>query len=284
VLGILNRQEVLTMGKVFSGTGIGMRVVVAGATGAIGRRLVSALVAAGHEVIGMTHSDRGARMLAEAGADAVVVDALDAAAVAATLERIQPHAIIDELTSLPKHYTPDEMRAAAPRDHQVRIEGGASLLRATQASGARRYLLQSSGFFLAPGPGLADEQAPFAVEASSQVAEAARIYAQIERRSLETRGLDVVALRYGFFYGPGTWYTQDGNMTAQVRQQRFPLIGNGRGVWSFVHVDDAAGATVAALDCAPGIYNIVDSQPSELAEWLPAFARDRTALAVEAAS
>jgi nucleoside-diphosphate-sugar epimerase len=211
-------------------------------------------------------------VLAEAGAGAVTADALDAAAVRAAIARVQPHAVINELTSLPAHYTAVEMKAAAHRDRKIRIEGNGNLLAALRDTGVHRYILQSSGFWYAPGDGLADETTPFALEASPAVAAGAHTYAELESSASRTPGVECVALRYGFFYGPGTWYSSEGDVGDQVRQQFVPVIGSGEGVWSWVHIEDAAAATVAALECAPGAYNVVDSEPTPQREWLPAFA------------
>jgi nucleoside-diphosphate-sugar epimerase len=249
-----------------------MRVFVAGATGAIGSPLMSALIAAGHEAIGMTSTERGLSTLKELGADGVIANALDAQAVTAALQNIRPEAVIDELTSLPRHYTPDEMRVAAERDRRLRLEGGGNLLNAARAAGTRRYVVQSTGFFYGPGDGLAVESDALAADASPGIASSVRTYMQIEERLSQASGLDTVALRYGFFYGPGTWFSEHGDVGNQVRERKYPLTGSGRGVWSWIHVADAATATVAALDCDPGIYNIVDDDPCELATWLQAFA------------
>ena len=249
-----------------------MKVFLAGATGAIGRPLIARLLAQGHDVTGMTSSERGLEILRQAGAKGVVANALDAQAVGAALEQVRPDAVIEELTSLPAHYTPDEMRAAAGRDRQVRLEGGGNLYNAARDAGARRYIVQSTGFFYAPGPGLAAEKDPLAANASPAVSASVRTYMQVEERVVEGKDLQGVALRYGFFYGPGTWFTDDGDIAAQVRQQKYPITGSGQGVWSWVHVEDAAAATAAALNCAPGVYNIVDDDPSPLSVWLPAFA------------
>jgi nucleoside-diphosphate-sugar epimerase len=193
--------------------------------------------------------------------------------VKAAVERIRPHAVVNELTSLPQHYTPAEMKAAADRDRKVRVEGNINLLAALPDSGVRRYLLQSSGFWYAPGAGLAGESVPFISSASPGVEASARTYVELEARASATPGIEVVALRYGFFYGPGTWYAREGDIGDQVRQEQVPIIGEGQGIYSFVHIDDAAGATAAALDCPPGAYNIVDGNPSPQHVWLPAFAR-----------
>ena len=251
-----------------------MKVFVAGATGAIGRPLISALVAARHEVVGMTSSERGLRTIQQNGAEGVVVNALDAEAVNAVLAKVRPRVVIDELTSLPKDYTPEAMRAAAERDHKVRLEGGRNVHNAARAAGVERYIVQSTGFFYGPGAGLAAETDPFAVNASPGIAASVRTYLQIEERVVGSHDLEGVALRYGFFYGPGTYHDPDtGSVSRQVRERKYPVIGSGAGVSSFVHVQDAASATVAAMESDPGVYNIVDDDPSEMNIWLPAFAR-----------
>src|SRR5215469_12011775 len=202
-----------------------MRILIAGATGAIGRPLVRRLRANQHEVFALTRSPDSAPALKEIGAEAVVADALDAAAVKTAVGRIRPDAVINELTSLPRHYTPAEMKAAAERDRKVRVEGNANLLAAMSDLGVCRYLLQSSGFWYAPGAGLADESTPFIADASPGVAASARTYAELEARASRAPGLEFVALRYGFFYGPGTWYTADGDMGQQLHRREVPIIG-----------------------------------------------------------
>jgi nucleoside-diphosphate-sugar epimerase len=147
-----------------------MKVLVAGATGAIGRPLVSALMAAGHEVIGMSSSENGVRSLRETGAEGEVANALDENAVLALVKRVKPDAVIDELTSLPKRYTPEEMRAAANRDRNVRLVGGRNVNNAARAAGTKRHIVQSTGFFYGPGEGLATEKDALAVNASPGVA------------------------------------------------------------------------------------------------------------------
>jgi nucleoside-diphosphate-sugar epimerase len=247
-----------------------VKIFIAGATGAIGQPLIAELIRQGHTVTGMTVSDAGTAKLARAGAAVARVSALDAAAVDATIRRVTPDVVIDELTSLPRN--PADMAASFERDRQVRIEGGGNLLRAAVAHGVRRYIQQSSGFFLAPGPGLGDESTPMALDASPRVAAWARSYTELEER-LAAAPLEGVALRYGFFYGPNTWYNRDGAVADQVRQQQLPIIGKGEGVYSWIHIDDAAAATVAALTVPPGKYHIVDDDPSPLHVWLSAFAR-----------
>ena len=251
-----------------------MKIFVAGATGAIGRPLVSALIAARHDVVGMTSSARGLTVLQKYGAEGVTLNALDSEAVNAALTRLRPDAVIDELTSLPRDYTPEAMRAAAEQDRKLRLEGGQNVFDAARTAGAKRYLVQSTGFFYGPGPGLASETDSLAVNASPAISGSVRTYLQIEKRALGSPDLQGVALRYGFFYGPGTYHDPDtGSVTQQVREQKYPVIGSGAAVYSFIHVEDAARATVAALESDPGVYNIVDDDPSEMRVWLPAFAR-----------
>ena len=250
-----------------------MRILIAGASGAIGQALVPRLIARQHDVFALTPSGDSVPALKEMGAEPVVGNALDAAAVKDAVGRIRPDAVINELTSLPRHYTPAELKAAAERDRKVRVEGNMNLLAALGDAGVRRYLLQSSGFWYAPGAGLADESVPFISSASPRVEYSAPTYVELEARASATVGIEFVALRYGFFYGPRTWYTREGDMGEQVRQQQVPIIGEGQGVYSFVHIDDAAEATAAALECAPGAYNIVDGNPSPQHVWLTAFAR-----------
>jgi len=248
-----------------------MRIFVAGASGAIGEPLVAELIRRGHEVTGMTHSEAGARHLADMGAAVAQVSAFDAAAVEQALRDARAEVVIDELTSLPKD--PSEMAAAAPGDRKLKIEGGGNLHRAAMACGVRRYIQQASGFFLEPGSGLADESAGLAVNASPRVALNARTYAELEARVLNAGEMEGVALRCGFFYGPGTWYHPEGTNADHARRQEIPVIGDGGGVWSWVHIEDAAVATADVLTTPPGVYNIVDDNPSPLAVWLPAFAR-----------
>jgi nucleoside-diphosphate-sugar epimerase len=208
-----------------------MRVLIVGATGAIGRPLISALVASHWEVIGITSTERRLQTLRDKGAEAFVADALDRNAIEAVIRKVRPEAVIDELTSLPTKYTPEEMRASAERDRKLRLVGGRNVQDAAIAAGARRYIVQSTGFFYAPGAGLAAETEPLASEASPGIAGSVRTYMEIEDRVLNAPDLEGIALRYGFFYGPGTY--QDpatGSVSQQVRERQYPLIGSGQGV------------------------------------------------------
>ncbi len=248
-----------------------MNVFVAGASGAIGVPLVTELIRQGHAVTGISRSVARLERLANLGATILAVNVFDAAALEQALRDSKAEAVIDELTSLPR--TPAEIHNALAGDYKVRIEGGGNLHRAAKEAGVRRYIQQSSGFFLKAGAGLATESDSLAVDAGGDIAFSARMYTQIEERLFSTATPEGVALRYGFFYGPGTWYNPDGATADAVRAGQFPIVGDGGGVWSFVHVEDAAAATLAALTAEPGIYNVVDGDPLPVSKWLPAFAR-----------
>lgn len=250
-----------------------MKVLVAGATGAIGRPLIAQLLTRKHDVVALTRSSEKAQALAAQGVEPAIADVFDANAIKAAIVRVQPDVVIEQLTSYPKTYTRESMSAAATVNTQIRLEGGANVLAAAQAAGVRRYLRQSIAFWSIPGTGLADEETPLAFDASPAVAADARIVTEIERRLLAAPNLEGIALRYGFFYGPGTWFASDGDVATQVRQQQFPIVGNGDGVWSWLHIEDAAIATVAAAEQGnSGIYLIADDRPLAVRDWLPAYA------------
>jgi nucleoside-diphosphate-sugar epimerase len=208
------------------------------------------------------------------GIEPAIADVFDTDAVKAVVSRAQPEVVIEQLTALPRTYTAESMNAAAALNNRIRLEGGANVLAAAQAAGVRRYLRQSVAFYAIPGPGLADEDTPLAFDASPAVAAGAREVTELEHRLLGNPNMEGIVLRYGFFYGPGTWFNPDGDVARQVRQQQFPITGNGEGVWSWLHIEDAAIATIAAAERGnPGIYLIANDQPLPLREWLPAFAR-----------
>lgn len=161
-----------------------MKVFVAGATGAIGRPLIKSLTLAGHTTFGMVRSQSSSASVSDAGAEPVIADALDATSVSEAVAKVRPDVIINELTSLPKHYTPTDMKAASDRDARVRLEGNKNLIAAALRTSVRRFLVQSAGFWYAPGNGLADESEPFASAASPAVAAGGRRYAELEAMTL----------------------------------------------------------------------------------------------------
>lgn len=250
-----------------------MKIFVAGGTGAIGRPLIAALLAKGHAVVALTRSPEKAQALVEQGIEPAIADVFDSDAVKAAVSRARPEVVIEQLTALPRTYTRQSMSAAAALNNRVRLEGGANVLAAAQAAGVRRYLRQSVAFYAIPGPGLADEETPLALDASPAIAAGAREITELEQGLLGSPNTEGIILRYGFFYGPGTWFNPDGDVARQVRQQEFPIVGNGEGVWTWLHIEDAAGATIAAVEHGhPGIYLIANDQPLTVRDWLSAFA------------
>lgn len=251
-----------------------MKILVAGGTGAIGRPLIAALLARGHAVAALTRSPEKAQALVEIGVEPAIADVFDPDAVKEVVGRARPEVVIEQLTALPKTYTRQSLSAASAFNNRLRLEGGINVLVAAKAAGVRRYLRQSIAFWAIPGRGLADEAAPLAFDASPYVASDARLITDLEHRLMEQPNMEGIALRYGFFYGPGTWFHPDGDAARQVRQQQFPIVGNGEGVWSWLHIEDAAMATVAAAENGkPGIYLIANDQPLAVREWLSAFAQ-----------
>lgn len=251
-----------------------MKVLVAGATGAIGRPLVSLLTGAGHEVVGLTRSPARAETLRSAGVQAAVADALEFRELEEVVVAAAPEAVVHQLTALPASYERRALAEGYARTSRLRREGTRNLLAAARAAGARRVVAQSIAFLYAPEGGtVKDERARPWLDASEPFGGTVASCLDLERQVTEAEGLEGLVLRYGFFYGPGTHYAADGGIADQVRRRRFPVVGAGEGVFSFVHVDDAAAATVAAVERgAPGICNVADDEPAPMREWLPAYA------------
>ena len=252
-----------------------MKVFVAGASGVIGRPLVRQLVAAGHDVVGMASSEASAGRVSDAGGEGIVCDALDAAAMREAVGAARPDVVINELTKLPRDYDTRNMdeRFYAPTN-RIRTEGGGNLIAAARAAGARRFVTQSIAFLYAPeGVMVKDEEGRPSTDAPPPFGDGVRAMVAHERAVLDANGIQGLVLRYGWFYGPGTYYGGDGSIAEMVRKRRFPVLGGSDGLFSFIHIEDAAGATVAACQRGePGIYNIVDDEPATVAEWLPAYA------------
>ena len=251
-----------------------MKVFLAGATGAIGRPLLDRLQAEGHDVTALTRSPERAAVLAGRGVTPVVADALDVAALREAVLAARPEVVINQLTALPlrldiRHY--DE--ALAPTN-RLRREAGPVLARAAADAGARRIIAQSIAFSLEPsGPPVLDERAPVWQDPPPAMREALAAMLALEQATLTTPGVEGVVLRYGFFYGPGTTYGPGSPGLEDLRRRRFPVLGRGEARFSFIHVDDAAAATVRALDHgAPGIYHVTDDEPARMGDWVPAMA------------
>ena len=252
-----------------------MRIFLAGATGAIGRRLVPLTIQAGHDVVGTTRDPQRARALEAAGARAVVLDVLDRGAVMAAVADTEPDVVVHELTALSGPANLRRFDAYFAQTNRLRTRGPDNLIAAAQAAGVPRLVAQSytgwpnrrSGSLvkteedpLDPRPTAASRQSLAAIE-------------HLESTVTGTPGLDGVVLRYGSLYGPGTALGAGGELLEMVRRRRLPIVGGGTGVWSHVHVDDAATATLLAVEGgAPGVYNIVDDEPAPVSEWLPELA------------
>ena len=252
-----------------------MRVFVAGATGAIGRQLVPRLVGAGHEVHGMTRSESKQPMLRELGAVPVVADALDPDQVANAVGQARPDAIVHQLTALAGVMRYSE-RNAAPTN-RLRTEGMDYLLSAGQAVGVRRFVAQGVagyGAYVRAGAPVKSEEDPLDPTPPREMRETLAAIRHLEQAALGARWTEGIVLRYGAFYGPGTSLAAGEEQFELVRRRKFPLVGDGGGVWSFIHVADAAEATVAAVEHGSrGVYNVVDDDPAPVAEWLPALAQ-----------
>ncbi len=245
-----------------------MNILLAGATGAIGRRLVPALVKDGHKVAAITRTAGNTRDLEALGAEPVIGDVFDVTRLTDIAKRSGPDIVIHQLTSF----------GATARDpfaetNRLRIEGTRNLVAAGRAGGARRFIAQSISFVCAPkGDGLVDEGTPLYLDAPEWLRPVVDAVAELERQTLSIDGMEGIVLRYGHFYGPGTMYAPDGFVAGSVRDGQMPIIGDGNGTYSFIHVDDAAAATTRALTRgAPGVYNIVDDAPTPTSEWLPVY-------------
>lgn len=251
-----------------------MRIFVAGASGVLGRSLVPKLVAAGHQVTGLMRSPGKKRLIEQLGAEAAVADGLDAAAIRDAVAEARPDVIIHEMTDL----SGADMRHFArtfASSNRLRTEGTDHLLAAAREAGVRRVIAQSyCGWpYARMGDPVKTEADPLDVDPPSEMRATLDAIQHVEQGVSTSDNPEGVVLRYGTFYGPGTGML-DGGVLDQVRRRRFPLIGNGGGWWSFIHIDDAADATVLAVTrgAAGEIYNIVDDEPAPTREWLPALA------------
>ncbi|MBV9919179.1 MAG: NAD(P)-dependent oxidoreductase [Solirubrobacterales bacterium] len=253
-----------------------MRVFVAGATGAIGRQLVPRLVAAGHEVVGLTHVESNRALLHELGAKPAVADALDPDQVADAVAHAMPDVMVHELTAI----GPVDMRHL-DRDfvmtNRLRTQGTDYLLSAGRAVGVQRFVAQGvAGFgaYARTGGPVKREEDPLDPAPARELRANLAAIRHLEEAVLGATWTEGIVLRYGAFYGPGTSLAPGEEQFELVRRRKFPLVGNGGGVWSFIHVADAAEATVAAVEHGRrGVYNVVDDHPAPVAEWLPALAQ-----------
>ncbi len=255
-----------------------MKIFVAGATGVLGRQLVPDLVARGHDVVGMTRNASKEDLVRSLGARPVVADALDADAVAEAVASAEPEAIVHQLTALSGEFDIRHIDRFFETTNRLRTEGTDNLLAASRAVGARRFVAQSyAGWSPArTGGPVKGEDAPLDPNPPKQVRGIVDAIRHLEEAVTGADWLEGVALRYGGFYGPGTTLSADpaAAQSAAIHKRRFPVVGDGGGVWSFIHVDDAAAATAVAAERGErGIYNVVDDDPAPTRDWLPELAK-----------
>ena len=248
-----------------------MKIFIAGATGAIGKRLVPLLVAAGHRVMGSTRTEGKFDAVRALGAEAVVLDGLDQPAINAAIESFRPDVVVHQMTSLSslkslKHFDED-----FEQTNRLRTLGTEYLLAAARSVGAQKFIAQSYAGWPTDktGPRVQTEEAPYEANPPVSMRKSLRAVVALESFVRNASGITAIALRYGSFYGPGTSLGTAGEVTSLVRHRKFPIVGTGAGVWCFLHIEDAAQATKLAINRAPaGIYNVVDDEPADASKWL----------------
>lgn len=253
-----------------------MKVFIAGATGALGTQLVPRLVAGGHEVFGMTNSPSKQDAVRAMGATPMVANALNPDAVARAVGAAEPEVIVHQLTALAGPVDLRRFDRYFGLTNRLRTEGTDHLLSAARAVGTRRFVAQSfAGWpYARTGGPVKCEDDPLDPDPVGAMRETHNAIRYLEEAVTATAGAEGVVLRYGAFYGPGTSLRRDGGeVTDAIRARKVPVVGAGGGVWSFVNIEDAADATVAAVEHgSPGVYNVVDDEPAPVSEWLPAVA------------
>jgi nucleoside-diphosphate-sugar epimerase len=252
-----------------------MKIFVAGATGVIGVRLVPQLVRRGHEVAGTTRTPAKLERLRALGAMPILLDALDEAAVKDAVAAAAPEIVVHQLTAIQGAVNPRRLDRDFLETNKLRTEGTDHLLQAARTAGARRFVAQSFApwVYARIGGPIKTEDDPIETDPPASVRETLGGILHVERAVAGASDLEGIALRYGGFYGPGTSIGEGAPMLDMIRKRRFPVVGHGGGIWSFIHVDDAASATVAAIERGvPGIYNVADDEPAPVATWLPALA------------
>jgi len=250
-----------------------MRIFVAGGTGAIGRPLVTSLVSAGHAVTVFSRQEARVAALGLPGVVPAVGDAFDHDAIRRAVEADQPEVVINQLTSLAQSANPLAVKRGFDTTSQLRSEVAGSLVAAARGAGARRVIAQSISFAYRPGPGVRTERDPLWTEAKGQIGKLTGSLATLEAATLGDEAVEGVVLRYGSFYGPGTYFAPGGLYASMLTKRRLPIPGDGGGLFGLVHIDDAAAATVSALEGPAGVFNVVDDVPAPASEWMPMVAR-----------
>lgn len=254
-----------------------MKVFVAGATGALGKALIPQLVARGHDAVGMARTEEKAALVRGLGAEAVLADGLDPESVGRAVGELEPDVIVHQLTALAGSLDMRHIERSFALTNRLRTEGTDHLLTAGRAAGVRRFVAQSfAGWpFARTGGPVKSEDDPLDPDPPKDLRTTLDAIRHLERAVSGADWTEGLVLRYGGFYGPGTsvGVSPEGEQVEMVRKRRFPVVGGGSGVWSLIHIEDAAAATAAAVERgAPGIYNVVDDEPAPVSEWLPALA------------
>ena len=252
-----------------------MKIFVAGATGNVGSRLIPLLVDRGHQVVGTTRTAAKADRLARVGAEPIIVDGLDRDGLTAAVAKAEPDVVVHQMTALSVHFDLRRIDRFFAMTNRLRTKGTDILLAAARSAGVRKVVAQSfAGWpYARVGGSVKTEKDPLDPTPPPRLRSTLDAIRHVESAVLNAGDIDGVVLRYGGFYGPQSSISPDGEIVTMVRKRRFPIVGDGAGVWSFVHLDDVATATAAAIERGtPGIYNIVDDEPARVADWLPVLA------------
>ena len=253
-----------------------MKIFVAGATGAVGKRLVPLLISKGHQVVASTQTAGKTAALRALGAEAIVLDGLNRNAVIDAAVAARPEAIVHQMTALASMRSLKNFDEEFAVTNRLRTEGTEHLIAAAQAAGTRKLVVQSYTGWpnTRTGGPVKTEDDPLDPNPPKRMSRSLAAMRELERLVASANGIQGTVLRYGNFYGPGTSFAPDGEITRMVRRRQFPIIGSGAGIWSFIHMDDTASATLAAIESdASGVFNIVDDEPAAVSVWLPELAK-----------
>jgi nucleoside-diphosphate-sugar epimerase len=252
-----------------------VKVFVAGATGAVGKRLVPLLISKGHHVVATTRTAGKTEALRALGAETIVLDGLNSNAVIDAVVSSRPEAIVHQMTALGSMQSLKNFDEEFAVTNRLRTEGTAHLIAAAQAAGTRKLVVQSyTGWpYARIGGSVKTEEDPLDPNPPKTMTQSLAAIRELERIVASANGVEGTVLRYGNFYGPGTSFSPDGEITRMVRRRQFPLVGSA-GIWSFTHTEDAAAAALAAVESnASGVFNIVDDEPAAVSVWLPELAK-----------
>jgi 2-alkyl-3-oxoalkanoate reductase len=253
-----------------------MRVFLAGGSGAVGKRLIPVLVARGHVVVATTRTEGKKNELRAMGVEPVVMNALDRVEVMRAVAFARPDVVVHQMTAIPPVRSLRRLDEEFALTNRLRTEGIEYLLEAARSAGVRRFVAQSYTGWpnIRQGGPIKTEEDPLDPDPPRSMKRTFAAIRQLETSVTSAGSMEGIVLRYGSFYGPGTSIGPGGDFVELVRQRKFPIFGNGGGVWSFIHIDDVAHATLAAIESSrSGIYNIVDDEPAPVSVWLPELAQ-----------